>query len=544
MKRLFFLLVIVFLYGSAFGQMTDSNMGWHHLDLKKDSMYGVSTHIAYENLIKGKQGKPVIVAILDSGVDYDHEDLKDIMWVNEDEIPGNGIDDDNNGYVDDIHGWNFIGGKDGENVDKDTYEVTRLYASMRYKFENVDPAKLNKDQKKEYELFQQVKEEVTTKSDEARATYDRIKTQLDNLLESIGKFAEMMGDKPVTLENLEAIDPGDDEQLMLGKQMIQGMLMNGNEIESFDAITEMVTKGYQRGLDYYEGQFAYGYNPDFDPRPIVGDDYSNSYEKGYGNNVYDGPDASHGTHVAGIVAATRNNGTGMDGIANNVKIMTVRAVPDGDERDKDVANGIIYAVDNGASIINMSFGKLFSWDKEAVDKAVKYARKHDVLLVHAAGNNSDDNDEVNHYPVEKYEKAGFLGPKRADNWMEVGALSYKQGADFCATFSNYGQEEVDIFAPGVAIYSTIPDNGYASFQGTSMAAPVVAGVAAMVRSFFPKLSAREVKEVLMNSATPIYGMVLKPGTKDEMVPFSELSVSGGVVNLHNALIEAGRVSRK
>jgi cell wall-associated protease len=233
----------------------------------------------------------------------------------------------------------------------------------------------------------------------------------------------------------------------------------------------------------------------------------------------------------------------MNGIANNVKIMTVRAVPDGDERDKDVANGIIYAVDNGASIINMSFGKLYSWDKKAVDKALKYARKHDVLLVHAAGNNSDNNDMINHYPVEKYEKKSFFGPERADNWIEVGALSYKQGADFAAVFSNYGQKEVDIFAPGVAIYSTIPDDGYASFQGTSMASPVVAGVAAVVRSYFPDLSAKEVKEVLMSSATPIKENVLVPGTKDKMVPFKILSVSGGVVNLYNALMKAAEMSR-
>lgn len=541
MKRLFYLLVLVFLYTTVSAQDGD-NRNWHHLDLKQDSMYGVSTHVAYEKLIKAKKGEPVIVAVLDSGVDFDHEDLKDVMWVNEDEIPGNGIDDDKNGYVDDIHGWNFIGGPDGKNVDKDTYEVTRLYASMRYKFENVDESKLNKKQKEEYEFYKKVKEEVTKNAEEAKTNYDRIKSQLDNLIESIDKFAEVMGDKEITLENIEAVDLGDDEKLMMGKQMLQGMLMNGREIESFDQLKETVNKGYQRGLDYYEGQFKYGYNPDFNPRPIVGDDYSNSYEKGYGNNIYDGPDASHGTHVAGIVAATRNNSIGMDGIANNVKIMTVRAVPDGDERDKDVANGIIYAVDNGASIINMSFGKLYSWDKEAVDKAVKYARKNDVLMVHAAGNNGADNDEVDHYPVEKYEKAGFLAPKRADNWIEVGALSYKQGTDFCATFSNYGMEEVDIFSPGVAIYSTVPDNGYASYQGTSMAAPVVAGVAAMVRSYFPELSAKEVKEVLMNSATPIDVEVIKPGTKDEMVPFSELSVSGGVVNLYNALVEAGKIT--
>ena len=542
MKKLFYLLILVFIYTSISAQNGD-NRNWHHLDLTKDSLYGVSTHTAYEKLIKDKKGETVIVAILDSGVDYDHEDLKDVMWVNEDEIPGNNIDDDGNGYVDDIHGWNFIGGKDGQNVNADSYEVTRLYAKMKYKFEGIDSTKLNKDQMKEFKFFQKIKNEVVSNAEKAKANYERIESQRDNLLESIAKIAGILGDKKITAENLEAIDPGEDEKLIMGKQVLLGLLGSGEEIESIEDVNETINSGYNRGLEYYGGQFKHGYNPDFDPRSIVGDDYSNSYEKGYGNNIYDGPDASHGTHVAGIVAATRNNGLGMDGIANNVKIMTIRAVPDGDERDKDVANGIIYAADNGASIINMSFGKLYSWDKEAVDKAVKYAKKKDVLIVHAAGNNAADNDKIDHYPVEKYEKASFCKPKRANNWMEVGALSFKQGADFSATFSNYGKEEVDLFAPGVAIYSTVPDNGYASFQGTSMAAPVAAGVAAMVRSYFPELSAKEVKEVLMNSVTPVDAMVIKPGTKDEMVNFSELSVSGGVVNLYNALLEAARVTR-
>jgi subtilisin family serine protease len=543
MKNFIYSFILVLFSTAAFAQMVD-NQGWHHLDVKKDNMYGVSSDVAYENLIKGKKGEPVIVAVLDSGVDFDHEDLKDVMWVNLDEIPGNGKDDDNNGYIDDIHGWNFIGGKDGKNVEKDTYEVTRLYAKMKYKFENVDESKLNKDQKKEYELFKQVKEEVLSKATTGKENYERIKTQRDNLLASVEKFAEMMGDKEITLENIEALDAGDDESLIMGKQMLQGLLMNGREIENFDQVKKTIENGYQRGLDYYEGQFKYAFNTDFDPRPIVGDNYADSYEKGYGNNVYDGPDASHGTHVAGIIGATRNNDIGMDGIANNVKIMTIRAVPDGDERDKDVANGIIYAVDNGAKIINMSFGKAYKWDKIAVDKAVKYARKKDVLLVHAAGNDAESNDETTNYPKDKYEKASFFGPKYADNWIEVGALNYKQGADFCAVFSNYGSTEVDIFAPGVEIYSTIPDDGYASFQGTSMASPVVAGVAAVVWSYFPELSAQEVKAALMNSVTKIDSNVIKPGTKDEMVPFSSLCVSGGVVNLYNALLEAARMTTK
>jgi subtilisin family serine protease len=269
-----------------------------------------------------------------------------------------------------------------------------------------------------------------------------------------------------------------------------------------------------------------------------------SSEKYYGNNDVDGPDALHGTHVAGIVAASRNNGIGMDGVANNVQIMSVRTVPNGDERDKDVANAIRYAVDNGAKIINMSFGKGYSWDKEVVDKAVKYAEKNDVLLVHAAGNSSQNNDLTDNFPNDGYDRKGFfkfLKKKKADNWLEIGALSYNTNDELAAPFSNYGVDEVDLFAPGMAIYATVPDDQYRNLQGTSMAAPVVAGVAALLRSYFPTLSAEDVIDILMTTTTQIDQEVYIPGDKENKVPFSTLSKSGGTVNAYKAFLKAMQV---
>lgn len=539
MKKVLYVFALILISTAIFGQQGDLR-AWQHLDYRTDSMYGVGTNRAYEEILKNKTGKPVIVAILDSGVDFDHEDLKDVMWVNTDEIPGNGIDDDKNGYIDDIHGWNFLGGKDGRNVGQDSYEVTRVYKSLAYKYENADSSKLSKKQLKEYALYKKVKAEVTSKRETARKNFERITTQRDNLLQALDKMEKLFDGKEITKSNLDSIPTGDDSQLSLGKQILEGMLASEDKLESFEAVKETIKSGYERGFEYYGNQFNYAYNTDFDPRDIVGDNYGNSYEKGYGNNTYDGPDASHGTHVAGIVAAKRNNEIGMDGIADNVKIMTVRVVPDGDERDKDVANGIIYAVDNGASIINMSFGKMYSSDKEAVDKAVKYAEKKDVLIIHAAGNDSKDIDVEDHFPVRKFAGKKLCRKKKASNWMEVGALSFKQGNEHPAVFSNYGQKEVELFAPGVAIYSTTPDDQYASFQGTSMAAPVVAGVAALVRSYYPELSAKKVRKILMDSAVKIDAKVNLPGTKDTLVDFSTLSVTGGVVNAYNALMLAGK----
>ena len=250
--------------------------------------------------------------------------------------------------------------------------------------------------------------------------------------------------------------------------------------------------------------------------------------------------------MAGIIAAVRDNDLGIKGVANNVRIMSVRAVPDGDERDKDVANAIIYAVDNGASIINMSFGKGFSWDKEVVDKAVKYAAKKDVLLVHAAGNSSQNTDEEDNFPNDRYEKRGWFRKKMAKNWLEIGALSWKPGENAVASFSNYAKGNVDLFAPGHQINSTTPDQNYQSLSGTSMAAPVTAGVAAVLRSYFPSLTAEQVKEIMMTTVTPVTQKVKKPGHKDgdALVEFSSLSKSGGVVNAYLAVKKAMTVKGK
>ncbi|GAB4253730.1 MAG: S8 family peptidase [Saprospiraceae bacterium] len=507
---------------------------WQHLDKLADGYMGVSSEQTYNNLLKGKESVPVVVAVIDGGVDYMHEDLKDVMWHNPGEIPDNNIDDDGNGYVDDVYGWNFIGGKDGKNVHQDQLEITRLVAWYKTRFDGVDRDKLSKKEKKEYDRYMKLKETV---EEEHHKAENNMK-MYTGILESVNKVLEQIGKEEPTsedLSNFESTDPS----LIQASKILASMVDDGATIEE-------VKEQIQGGIDYFGSQANYHYNVDLNVRTIVGDNYDNSYERNYGNKDVKGPDASHGTHVAGIIGATRGNGVGMDGIADNVQIMAIRCVPDGDERDKDVANAIIYAVDNGASIINMSFGKGYSWDKEAVDKAVRYAEKHDVLLVHAAGNSHQNNDVEPNYPNDKYQKRGLFGPKKAKNWIEVGALSWKGGEDAAATFSNYGKENVDLFAPGVAIYSTTPENNYAKFQGTSMASPVVAGVAAMLRSYYPDLTARQVKDILMSTTVRSKDMekVKLPGGDGKVVPFTDLCVTGGVVNAFEAVKKAETVKGK
>ncbi len=524
-----FFLSVLMLFSCALLAQDTAPENWFNLDASKDKVQGVSTERMYMELLKGMKPKQnVVVAVIDSGVDVEHEDLKDVMWVNEDEIPGNGIDDDKNGYVDDVHGWNFIGGKSG-NVNHDNLEAARLLAKYRKQFAGrTSNAGLSKKEKKQYAEYEELEALITKEQKSGRERAE----QYTGIVSGLTKLEMMMEKDSLSFEDL-ATTTITDPEIQNAARVAGNVLAGGGTIA---ALKEDLTGA----ITYFESKYKYHYNPDYNPRGVVGDNYNNINERYYGNNDYEGPDAAHGTHVAGIIAAVRDNEVGMKGVADNVRIMTIRAVPDGDERDKDVANAIRYAVDNGASIINMSFGKGYSWDKSAVDAAMKHAQKNDVLLVHAAGNSSQNNDNTDNFPNDKYEKSGWFSSKKVKSWMEVGALNWKDGADAPATFSNYGKMNVDLFAPGVAINSTIPDDKYADFQGTSMASPVVAGVAAVLRSYFPELNAKQVKKIMMESIVPLNQNVKKPGAEegDPLVPFSELSVSGGVVNVYKAVKQA------
>lgn len=539
------LLSVCFLISVASAQ-TKAPDNWFNLDATANNVNGVSTEKTYADLLKGKKSQTVIVAVIDGGVDYNHEDLKSIMWTNTGEIPGNGKDDDGNGYVDDVHGWNFLGGADGKNVNHETIEMTRLYAKIKPKYDNIDSTKVAASDKKEYEQYKKWKKEVEQNVKEAQeelAQLESIKTIVAGGLDAV---AEKLGDKPAIKENLEAINAGANPNLNAGKNILLKRLSTEGGTITVKGVKEDLMEQIQEGIDHYETKAKYQYNVDYNPRKdIVKDDQTNDYEHNYGNNDVKGPDAMHGTHVAGIIGAIRNNNIGINGIADNVRIMAVRVVPDGDERDKDVANGIMYAVDNGAQVINMSFGKGYSWDKAVVDKAVKYAAAHDVLIVHAAGNDSKDNDDKanSNFPTAKYEKPGWFHKKKAPNWIEVGALSWKKGEDAVASFSNFGHENVDVFSPGVDIYSTVPDGKYKSLSGTSMASPVTAGVAALIRSYFPTLTAEQVKMCIENSVTKQNYQVKKPGS-DATVPFSSLSKTGGIVNVYEAVKLASTVQGK
>ena len=486
---------------------------WGHLDLASDTIPGMSVDKAYRTIIGNKKGQKVIVAVLDSGMDLKHEDLKNVLWVNKGERVGDGKDNDNNGFIDDIHGYNFLG--ESYNEQLEFARILRLglgdaamQAKAKAKLEADYPEAL--EGKQNYEQYLQA---VTT-ADAA------VKKEL--------------GKTTYTKKDVAAIKPKDESM-----QQHRGVLMQ--MFNFFDTVPEMI-EGFEDGIKHFSDQANYNLNKDFDGRKVVGDNPYDITDTNYGNGnpQSQSEDESHGTHVAGIIGAQRNNGKGANGVANNVALMSIRAVPNGDEYDKDIALGIRYAVDNGAKIINASFGKSFSPKAEWVYDAIKYAASKDVLFVHAAGNdgaNIDDPNEPN-FPNDAVNN----GPEIADNVITVGALAPKYGSEMLATFSNYGDINVDVFAPGDDIYSTIPNNKYDFKGGTSMAAPGVAGVAALIRSQYPKLKASQVKKIIMQSGLPIKAKVILGGKAGKTATLEEVSTSGKIVNAYNALIMAEGVS--
>lgn len=484
---------------------------WQHLDLATDTIPGMSVNKAYE-FLKGKKGVEVIVGVVDSGTDLNHEDLKDVAWVNTKEIAGNGIDDDNNGYIDDINGWNFLGKSYKEHLE---YERILMNPSIA-----------------DAETLAEVKAYQDEKVKEANAKKMRFTSLLAQVKISDAELKKHLNKDEYSVQDVMAIKTEDKDLL---EAISSASEIFGYGFPSLKSADEYLTNQLKSADEAISGD-----NLKTDYRTVVGDnayDINDKPGSGDGNTGHSVKDEAHGSHVSGIIGATRNNGKGMNGVATNVKMMAVRSVSDGDEYDKDVALGIRYAVDNGAKVINTSFGKGFSPNKEWVYEAIKYAASKDVLIVNAAGNDGKNIDVEKTFPNDTPDYKNEV----SDNFLTIGAMSSNYNEKLPASFSNYGKKNVDVFAPGVQIHSTTPEGEYKKFSGTSMAAPSTAGVAALVRSYYPELSASQVKHILMNSGTKINFNVIKPGSRDELVPFSDLSVSGRVVNAYNALRMADRM---
>jgi len=529
-KRITFLLAALLNFIFAFAQTQHANpklQGWHLLDEQKDGYMGISLQKAYD-LLKGRKSTTVIVAVIDSGIDTAQEDLKANLWKNPGEINGNGIDDDKNGYVDDVYGWNFCGSKEGENLVRNSYEITRVYHGWKNEFEGKSEKDIPADKKFLY--GQWVKAAAMINSDYDAAMKE--KSGIDNMKNAMELSSKTICDylsvKEFSNKEITPLLKSSNKDIAMAaalwadlfKQANDPAAKNTNFIEEITRYIEQLDAKIDRKLkapEDWRGQ-------------LTKDNYTDINDKFYGNNNLKIGSGHHGTMVAGTIGAIRNNGIGVDGIADNVRIIAIRAMPGGDEHDKDIALAIRYAVDNGAKIINMSFGKPVSPYKQFVDDAVRYAASKGVLLVHGSGNNGHDITTDLFYPT-----ATFINGEKASNFINVGASGDPSIGSLAAPFSNYSSKEVDIFAPGVYIHSTASSNSYQDADGTSLACPVVSGVAALLKSYFPKLTPAQIISILTTSGKPIDQETIEPGTENTKVKFSSLSSSGRIVNAYEAV---------
>ena len=548
MKRCLILLLTMIACQFSFAQgksiKTELPKGWHLLDKDKDGIYGISLDKAYEFVrSKNLKSKTVLVAVIDSGVDTLQEDLKGILWTNPNEIPGNGIDDDHNGYVDDIHGWNFIGGKDGKNVKDDSQEEGRVYYQYKDQFEDANPATLKGEELENYKMWLIAKKKIMGDGTDNGVDLLLLKRVVTACIKSDSILQNAMGKAEYTGNDLDTFQTNDPESKTAKSVLLY--LFRENHI--MDMTNTTFLSDFKEQADREEKKMEIKETAPKDYRKeIVQDNESDINDKYYGNNDVMAGDPMHGTHVSGIIGAERDNGIGMNGVADNVRIMMIRAVPNGDEHDKDIALAIRYAVDNGAKVINMSFGKNLSPEKSWVDDAVKYAESKGVLLIHAAGNDAANVDTVGNFPNPDFKDS----KNKATNWITVGAssdpLAESEFKSYTASFSNFGKHEVDVFAPGTRIYSTLPGgNKYGNLDGTSMAAPVVTGVAAFIMEYYPSLTAEQVKYCIEKTAIQPPGTkTKKPGTENEIVNLSDISKTGGIVNAYGAIKMASVIANE
>ena len=502
---------------------------WHWKDLEKEGVHGVSLFKAQQLLIESKlKPTPIVIAILDGGIDTNHHQIRPLLWNNPKEIPGNQIDDDKNGYIDDIHGWNFLGNATGQNVDKASDEKSRIYHRYKNEFKQEELDSVNWDAKKKstYTSWRQAAAEIVfTEEDADNLAF--IKMAKNAVVKMGFILIREMEDSNFTAEKLETYQP-------IGKITADTKI---SYLRTLQALGIDRMNGHQSIVDdlneYIAGKEKAAISLETPPEDIrkliIKDRYEDLKDQYYGNNNITGPNAKHGTHVAGLAAGIIDTIFTKSNFNNPIKLMGVRVVPDGDEYDKDIALGIRYAVNNGAKIINMSFGKSFSPEQAWVDSAIRYAASKDVLIIHSAGNESYDLNNKTVYPSPY--SSSFNN--KASNMITVGASSDPIIAESLLTdFSNYGNQIVDLFSPGNKIYSSLPNQTYGFTNGTSMSAPILSHIAAIVRAYFPKLSAIEVKAILLQSCwkPEDENSIFPIPQKDQSKKLKELSAEGGIIN--------------
>ncbi len=513
----------------------EQQKNWQYKDIIDDTIPGISLDKAYTEIIKDKKGAPIIIAVIDTKLDINHEDISKHIWINPKEIPDNNIDDDNNGYIDDMNGWNFLGNKKGEDVFYSNFESMRIIRKYDSVFSDKKPDQIPTELSEAYALYkkaQHLREKELKKGLQNQKYGDFL---VNTYPESLATLQKIYPKQDYTLNELDSLYTVYKKDTVVSKLIYY--MVNYKKYN----LTQKRIHNYKKSFDAVMSKsLRYEHNE----RTLIGDDPENINDIKYGNPKVWNDDIpfQHAIGVAGAIAADRHNDKGINGILDHVKIMSLCvASSGGDEHDKDIALAIRYAADNGAKIINMSFGKPLSLNRSWVDDAIVYAESKDVLIVCSAGN---DNIEINlentHYPND-YSKTG---EEISNNLIKVGASTYSLDKTLKAYFSNYSKKHIDLFAPGYKVYSTSHGNIYRPINGTSLSAPIVSGVAALIRSYHPDLSAFEVKDILMKSGVSydIDVEIIQEDGSEKLVPFSELSKSGKIVNAYNALLMAEQVA--
>lgn len=506
---------------------------WHYKDINKDSIYGTSFYKWKQENNNSKPKNKIIVAVLDTQIDLLHEALNGKLWKNEKEIPNNHIDDDKNGYIDDVNGWNYIGYKNGNYYRYDNFEYTKIIGNKKKFIENnsfgKDTSYLNKiykkveqKQKKNEDYYKNWKKSLDFRVNNWKKVEDTIKHFFPNDDYTINRLDSLYTIYKINDKTFKQRRNDNDEDLgALIFYKIVSLEVNHKTLSDLEEQNKQLDSIIKRNLN-----------------PIL----KSRTKLPLGNNILNNNtfQLDHSTLVAGTIGANDTNGK-IEGFHPNIKIMPLCISLSGDEYDEDIAKAIYYAVDNGAKIINMSIGKEFSMNQKLVTEALKYAELKDVLVVHPSGNDGMNIDEDSYYPndFDYYTQQDLVS-----NFINVGSISERKGEKVVSDFSNYGKNQVDIFAPGEDVLVAQPNNQYGKDSGTSIAGPMVSGTAALIRLYYPKLTAQEIKTCILESGTPVLHKVIKPGTKDEMVSFSELCKSGKILNTYNAMEMAKQMSKK
>ncbi|CAM1341203.1 S8 family serine peptidase [Tenacibaculum amylolyticum] len=503
-----------------------SKKNWHLKDIETDTLPGISLNRSYATILKNKRGKDIIIAVIDTEVDIHHKDLQNTIWVNESEIPNNGIDDDKNGYIDDVYGWNFLGNKKGENNRFINFEYTRILKQTSKDFKNLTPKDAVLKNEKKLQLHNRAKEAYDKRmqiDSAGKANYDKLYTLYFEAKNKIYPYLKERVFNQKSVDSLKKLKPEgiNDFHFFIWSDCLKNNINDA-----------LVTKYRDNANERINKMLNLAYND----RSIQGDNENDISDTDYGNNNVSGniDFLEHGTKMAGIIANITKNTT--------IKIMPIAISAYGDENDKDIALAIRYAVDNNAKVINMSFGKEFSTHKKWVDDAIKYAEKNNVLIVSSAGNFGNNlNIESHYYPNDRGEKDSNI----SDNFLLIGASTYTLNKKLKAKNSNYGNIDVDLFAPGTNIFTTNTQNRNTFSGGTSSAAAITSGVAALLYAYYPSLNASQIKSILMNSGIAYTIPVSTPekDDKSKLTPFNQLSKSGKILNAYNAFIMAEKITK-